>query len=240
MAEMFIGRGKPARRAYGFDEISLVPGAVTCDYELCDISFKLAGIKFDIPVVASAMDSVVDVKSAIAMGKCGGLAVINLQGLQTRYEDVDSAYAKVAACDDDSFVACMQALYDSPIKDELIRKRITDIKSAGCLAAASVTPNMARKLAPLAASSGLDILFVQSTVTGIEHKSERADAKLDLKLFCREIGLPVIVGNCVTYDTALKLMETGVAGIFSWCGAGGCLHIEGCFGNRRAHGNSHF
>jgi IMP dehydrogenase len=220
MAEIFIGKGKATRRAYGFDEIALVPGSVTCDLELCDVSFTLGNIKLDIPIFASAMDSVVDVKSAIAMSKAGGIAVLNLQGLQTRYEDVDSAYAKIASCDDASFIELMQKLYDSPIKHELISKRIAEIKKAGAIACASVTPNMARELAPIAKAAGLDIIVVQSTVTGIEHKSARADAQLDLKVFCREIGLPVIVGNCVTYDTALKLMETGVAGILVGVGPG--------------------
>lgn len=218
--DSFIGKGKPTRRAYGFDEVALVPGSVTVDLELCDTTFELGGHSFKAPILASAMDSVVDAGVAGVLGKAGGLAVINLQGLQTRYEDVDDAYKQVTGCDDGQFIEVMQKLYAKPIAEDLIAKRVKEIKKHGVIAAASVTPNMAKKYGPVAIEAGLDILVVQSTVTGIIHKSKDASAQLDLTDFCASIGVPVIVGNCVGYETALQLMETGVAGILVGVGPG--------------------
>jgi IMP dehydrogenase len=220
MAELFIGRGKPTRRAYGFDEIALVPGSCTLDVELCDASFALGPYTFQIPVLASAMDSVVDATMAEKMGKLGGLAVLNLQGLQTRYANPADAYDRVTGCDNDSFVQVMQELYSAPVQEELIARRIQEIKSGGVVVAASVTPNMAQRYGPCAVEAGCGIVVVQSTVTGIEHRSAFPGAQLDLNRFCREIGAPVIVGNCVTYDIALRLMETGVAGVLVGVGPG--------------------
>ncbi|MBX9878700.1 MAG: GuaB3 family IMP dehydrogenase-related protein [Candidatus Obscuribacterales bacterium] len=218
--DSFIGKGKPARRAYGFDEVALVPGSVTVDLDLCDTTFELGGHSFKAPILASAMDSVVDAGVAGVLGKAGGLAVINLQGLQTRYENVDDAYKQVTGCDDSQFIEVMQKLYAKPIDEALIAKRVKEIKKQGVIAAASVTPNMAKKYGPVAVEAGLDILVVQSTVTGIVHKSKDASAQLDLTEFCASIGVPVIVGNCVGYETALQLMETGVAGILVGVGPG--------------------
>lgn len=217
---MFIGRGKPTRRAYGFDEIALVPGSLTLDIEICDVSLDLAGHKLQVPILASAMDSVVDVKIAGALGKLGALGVLNLQGLQTRYEDTQQAYQQVTGCDNKEFVEVMQKLYAAPVREELIASRIKEIKVQGVLAAASVTPNMARLYGPAAVKAGLDILVVQSTVTGIEHRTSEGNTQLDLRSFCKEIGVPVIVGNCVTYDAALELLRTGVAGILVGVGPG--------------------
>ncbi|HEY9870211.1 MAG TPA: GuaB3 family IMP dehydrogenase-related protein [Candidatus Obscuribacterales bacterium] len=220
MAELFIGRGKPTRRAYGFDEIALVPGSCTLDVELCDVSFTLGPYTFQIPILASAMDSVVDATMAEKMGKLGGLAVLNLQGLQTRYADPAEAYDRVTGCNNDSFVQVMQELYSAPVQEELIARRVQEIKSRGVVVAASVTPNMAQRYGPCAVEAGCGIVVVQSTVTGIEHRSASPGGQLDLKSFCHEIGAPVIVGNCVTYDIALRLMETGVAGILVGVGPG--------------------
>ena len=220
MADMFIGRGKATRRAYGFDEIALVPGHVTLDLDLCDVSFQLGGYSFGIPILASAMDSVVDRNVASVLGKLGGLAVLNLQGLQTRYDDPGEAYARVTSCDNTSFVEVMQELYSAPVKEELIARRMQEIKAEGVVVAASVTPNMAEKYGPVAVEAGCGILVVQSTVTGIEHRSASAGGQLDLSAFCKKIGVPVVVGNCVTYDTALRLMDTGVAGILVGVGPG--------------------
>jgi IMP dehydrogenase len=219
-SENMIGRGKPTRRAYGFDEIALVPGSLTLDMELCDVSMNLGKHRLEIPILASAMDSVVDVRVAGIIGKLGGLGVLNLQGLQTRYEDPSDAYGKVTGCDNDEFVEIMQKLYAAPVRDDLIAKRVKEIKAQGVLAAASVTPNMARKYGPAAVQAGLDILFVQSTVTGIEHRSAEGNTQLDLKALCAEIGIPVVVGNCVTYDATLRLLETGVVGILVGVGPG--------------------
>jgi IMP dehydrogenase len=217
---MYIGRGKATRRAYGFDEIALVPGSVTLDPELCDIGLQLGPHKFSIPIIASAMDSVVDAEMAGVMGELGGLAVLNIQGLHTRYEDTNEAYSRVAASDNQSFVELMQELYALPILEDLIVKRIKAIKARGVLAAVSITPNFADKYGPIAVDAGADIIVVQSTVTGLEHRSALGTPSLNLAKFCKKIGVPVIVGNCVTYDTAYALLETGVAGILVGIGPG--------------------
>jgi IMP dehydrogenase len=218
--EMSIGRGKKTRRAYGFDEIALVPGSVTLDPELCDISFEIGPHRFPIPIIASAMDSVVDAEMAGVFGELGGLAVLNIQGLHTRYVDTKEAYDRIAGSDNLSFVELMQELYRLPIQEELIEKRIQAIKARGVLAAVSITPNFADKYGPIAVEAGCDILFVQSTVTGLEHRSALGTPSLNLAKFCKKIGVPVIVGNCVTYDTAYALMETGVTGILVGIGPG--------------------
>jgi len=220
MADYFIGRGKPSRRAYGFDEIALVPGSSTLDLELCDVSFRLGSYDLAIPILASAMDSVVDVALAGLLGRLGGLAVLNLQGLQTRYADTSGVYDQLVSCDNSSFVELMQKLYASPVKEELIARRIEEIKRQGVIVAASVTPNMAEKYGPCAVEAGCNIVVVQSTVTGLEHRSKSGNAQLHLANFCRTIGVPVVVGNCVTYDTAFQLMETGVAAILVGVGPG--------------------
>jgi IMP dehydrogenase len=217
---LWIGKGKKTRRSYGFDEIALVPGAVTYDLELCDISFAIGKHKFAMPILASAMDSVVDVDMAAAMGKLGGLAVLNIQGLQTRYENTDDVYSKVTSCDNQSFVSVMQELYSAPIKEQLITKCIEEIKSKGAIASVSVTPNMAEKYGPIAVKAGCDILVVQSTVTGVKHHSAHGSANLDLTKFCKQMSVPVIVGNCTTYEIALALMKTGAAGILIGIGPG--------------------
>src|SRR5262249_19049950 len=170
--------------------------------------------------LASAMDSVVDRSVASVLGKLGGLAVINLQGLQTRYENPAEAYERVTSCDNSSFVEVMHELYSTPVKEELIARRMQEIKSEGVVVAASVTHNMAEKYGPVAVEAGCGILVVQSTVTGIQHRSASGGGQLDLSAFCKKIGVPVVVGNCVTYDTAMRLMDTGVAGILVGVGPG--------------------
>lgn len=228
--EMMIGKGKATRRAYGFDEIALVPGSLTLDFELCDVSVTLGKHRLALPIMASAMDGVVDVKVAGVIGKLGGLGVLNLQGLQTRYEDTTEAYDKVTGCDNNEFVEIMQKLYSAPVREDLITKRVKEIKAQGVLAAASVTPNMARKYGPIAVKAGLDIIFVQSTVTGIEHRTAQGNEQLDLKAFCNEIGVPVVVGNCVTYEAALRLLDTGVEGILVGVGPGAACTSRGVLG----------
>ncbi len=227
---MMIGRGKATRRAYGFDEIALVPGLITLDFELCDVSITLGKHRLALPIMASAMDGVVDVKTAVIMGKLGGLGVINLQGLQTRYEDSTEAYNQVIGCDNTQFVEVMQKLYAAPVREELIALRVKEIKAQGVLVAASITPNMARQYGPIAVKAGVDFLFIQSTVIGIEHKTAQGNTQLDLKAFCAEIGVPVIVGNCVTYDAALRLLDTGVEGILVGVGPGAACTSRGVLG----------
>jgi IMP dehydrogenase len=217
---MRIGLGKTTRRAYGFDEIALVPGDRTLDLELCDITYQLGKYDFEVPIIASAMDSVVDPRTAIELGKLGGMGVLNLQGIQTRYENLDEIYEKIAASDNKSFVEVMQELYKAPIQEKLIAKRIEEIKAAGVITAVSVTPNVAEKYGHVAVKAGCDILFVQSTVTGTEHRSVEGTPSLNLVDFCKKIGIPVVVGNCVTYKTALELLETGIAGLLVGIGPG--------------------
>jgi IMP dehydrogenase len=219
-SEMSIGRGRPTRRAYGFDEIALVPGSLTLDFELCDVSINIGSHKLSIPLLASAMDGVVDTAVVGRLGKLGGLAVLNLQGVQTRYENPGEALDKIAKCDKSEFVSLMQQIYSEPVKEELITRRIKEMKAHGVLTAASVTPNMAEKYGKIAVAAGLDIIVVQSTVTGIEHRTAAGNTQLNLKSFVETISVPVIVGNCVTYDAAYKLMETGVAGILVGVGPG--------------------
>jgi IMP dehydrogenase len=218
--DLQIGRGKSTRRAYGFDEIALVPGSITIDPELCDISYRMSDHEFALPIIASAMDSVVDVGMATVMGELGGLAVLNLQGIQTRYENAHEAYKEIINCDNNHFVEVMQKLYSEPVKEKLIEQRIEAIKAAGVKAAVSITPNFAEKYGHLAVDAGADLIFVQSTVTGIEHRSALGTPSLNLSKFCKKMRVPVIVGNCVGYKTALELMETGVAAILVGIGPG--------------------
>src|SRR5579883_1583082 len=164
--EMFIGRGKKTRRAYGFDEIALVPGSTTLDFELCDVSVNIGKHKLHIPLLASAMDGVVDVKTVGLLGKMGGLAVLNLQGVHTRYENPKDVLNQIARCDKSEFVELMQKIYSEPVKEELVKRRVKEMKELGVLTAASVTPNMAHKYGKIAVEAGLDILVIQSTVTG--------------------------------------------------------------------------
>ncbi len=225
-----IGRGKSTRRTYGFDEIALVPGARTADPDVCDISTKLGNHELKVPILASAMDSVVDVGIAGLMGQLGGLGVLNLQGIQTRYDDTAEIYGEITNCPPDKFVTVMQKLYSAPIKDTLITKRVMEIKEKGVLAAASVTPNCAETIGMVATKAGLDFLFIQSTVTGLEHKSAGNQTSLDLHKFCKSSKIPVIVGNCVKYEVALALLETGVAGILVGVGPGAACTSRGVLG----------
>lgn len=228
--ELLIGKGKPARRAYGFDEVALVPGSETIDPEICEISTTIANHTLQVPIIASAMDSVVDVRICGLLGKLGGLGVLNLQGLQTRYEDTDEVYGEVTSCDKASFVGVMQKLYSAPINESLIARRVEEIKAQGVVAAASVTPNAAEKYGKIAIEAGLDILVIQSTVTGLEHRSKDGSSSLNLTSFCKATKIPVIVGNCVQYSTALQLMETGVAAILVGVGPGAACTSRGVLG----------
>lgn len=228
--ELSIGKGKPTRRAYGFDEISLVPGSETIDFEICDISTQIGPHKLEVPIFASAMDSVVDVKIAGLLGKLGGMGVLNLQGIQTRYENPADAYNEIISCDKESFVQLMQKIYSKPVNEALVAKRVEEIKEKGVIASASVTPNAAEAYGPAAKEAGLDVIFVQSTVTGIEHQSKTGEPGLNLSEFVKSIDIPVVVGNCVAYGTALELMDTGVAGILVGVGPGAACTSRGVLG----------
>lgn len=230
MTDMIIGRGKTTRRAYGYDEVALVPGNKTLDPELPDTSFEIGGQKFDFPIIASAMDGVVDVRIAVEMGKVGGLAVLNLHGVQTRYDDPNEALDKIASVGPTEFVTLMQELYQKPVREDLITKRIQEIKAGGGVAAVSSTPQDALRFGKIAAAAGADLFFVQSTVVSTNHISKPGVPALDIPNLIKEIGIPVIIGNCVTYDVTMELMKTGASGILVGIGPGAACTSRGVLG----------
>jgi IMP dehydrogenase len=207
------------RYAYGFDEVALVPGEVTVNPEQTNISFAIADLNFSIPILASAMDGVVDVPFAVAMGKLGGLAVLNLEGLQTRYQDPAVILAEIAEAPDGEITALLQRVYSEPIKENLVGERIAAIKKGGAACAASATPANTKQLVPITVEAGIDIFVVQSTVTTARHIS-KSYRGLTFSALCQRMPVPVLVGNCVTYSAARELMDTGIAGIFVGVGPG--------------------
>lgn len=217
--EVEIGKGKMGRRAYGFDEITIVPSRRTRDPEDIDISVQIDKFKFEVPCLASAMDGVVDVKLAIEMGKIGGLAVLNLEGLQTRYDNPDEILERIAGFSKEEATRKMQKIYEEPIKDNLIAKRIKEIKAGGVITCASLTPQRVEKYYKIAIDAGLDILVIQGTVVSAEHVSKTI-VPLDLKKFIPECPIPVIVGGVASYSTALHLMRTGAIGVLVGVGPG--------------------
>jgi IMP dehydrogenase len=224
-----IGMGKTARRAYGFDEVAIVPSRRTRDPDDVDISWEVDAWTFDLPLMASAMDGVVSPVTAVEIGKLGGLAVLNLEGLQTRYEDPDPILDEVAALPDEKATGRMQELYREPIKEELIVRRIREIREGGLVAAASLTPQRVARYAPLVLEAELDILVIQGTVVSAEHVSTRTEP-LNLKEFIASFDLPVIVGGCASYQTALHLMRTGAVGVLVGVGPGAACTTRGVLG----------
>ncbi len=210
---------KQMRYTYGFEEIALVPSDITINPDQTDISLAIDRLTFSIPILASAMDGVVDVKFAIAMSKLGGLAVLNLEGLQTRYANPDEVLAQIADAPPEKVTSIMQKVYSKPIKENLIGDRITAIKDAGAICAVSLTPANTKKLSPLAAEAGIDILVVQSTVTTARHISKSYRGLIFSEII-KQLPIPVIVGNCVSYSACRKLMETGVHGVLVGIGPG--------------------
>jgi IMP dehydrogenase len=228
--DISIGRGKQARRAYGFDEIALVPGARTLDPSLADTTWEIGGIQRNIPIIASAMDGVVDVKMAALLSELGALGVLNLEGVQTRYEDPNPILDRIASVGKNEFVGLMQQLYAEPIKPELITKRIQEIKSQGGIAAVSLTPLGASKFGQVVANAGADLLFVQATVVSTAHLAPESVAPLDLAQFCQEMSMPVILGNCVTYEVTMQLMKAGAAAVLVGIGPGAACTSRGVLG----------
>ncbi|MCK4859127.1 MAG: GuaB3 family IMP dehydrogenase-related protein [Candidatus Omnitrophica bacterium] len=226
---MWVGRGRKARRCYGFDEVSLVPGAVTINSEEIDISYEIGGKNYLVPIIAAAMDGVVDVKFAIEMGKLGGLAVLNLEGIQTRYEHPEEVLEKIASASPEEATGLVQSIYLEPIKEKLISQRIKEIKDAGSPAIVSSIPQRAEQFGKIAEESGADIFVVQATVTTVQHISSQYKS-LDFFKFCREMKIPVIVGNCVTYKTSLELLNTGVSGLLIGIGPGAACTTRGVLG----------
>ncbi|MEE8638643.1 MAG: GuaB3 family IMP dehydrogenase-related protein [Candidatus Margulisiibacteriota bacterium] len=227
--EIELGKAKKTRRAYGFDEISLVPSIVTINPDDAVVSVKIGGKKFEVPIIASAMDGVVNPKTVILMSKLGGLGVLNLQGVWSRYDDADKVLEKIASVSKEGYVSLMQKLYQEPIKKKLVTKRIKEIKKGGGIAAVSSIPQDALELGPVARDAGADIFVLQSTVISTKHKSSTSEA-LDIKKFCTTMKVPVLVGNCVTYEVALTLMGTGVAGVLVGIGPGAACTSRGVLG----------
>lgn len=225
-----LGRNRQARRAYGLDEIALAPGRRTLDPSLVDTHFTLGGIQRQIPIIASAMDGVVDVRMAILLSELGAFGVLNLDGIQTRYADPDEVLDQIASVGKDEFVPLMQRLYSEPVKPELIQERIRQIKASGAIAAASCVPAHAVQYGPLVAEAGGDLFFVQATVVSVHHKVPEGMELLDLAQFCRSMPIPVVVGNCVTYDVALELMQAGAAGVLVGIGPGAACTSRGVLG----------
>jgi IMP dehydrogenase len=207
------------RRAYGFDEVAIVPGGITANPDQTILGYKIGDIDFSIPIIAAAMDGVSDVDTAILMSKAGGLGVVNLDGVQTRYDDYKSVLERIVTAPDKEITTLLQKIYSEPVKEKLVAKRVEDIKKAGAICAVSVTPQNTKKLAPVVVEAGADILVVQSTVTSARHisKSERG---LVLHELCEQVPIPVVVGNCVSPTACLEIMREGVAGVLVGVGPG--------------------
>jgi IMP dehydrogenase len=225
-----IGKGKTARRAYGIDEIALVPGRKTLDPSMTDTSWQIGGIQREIPIIASAMDGVVDVKMAAELSKLGAMGVINLEGIQTRYSDPNPILDRIAAVGVDDFVPLMQELYAQPIDPNLIVQRIKEMKEAGAIAAVSVTPAAAAKYGAAIAQAGADIVFIQATVVSTDFVAPAGVSPLDLAKFCAEMPMPVVLGNCVTYEVTLELLKAGAAGVLVGIGPGAACTSRGVLG----------
>lgn len=228
MAE-WIGIGRRARRCYGFDEIALVPGSETLNPNEVDTTFEIDGKKFKVPILAAAMDGVVDVKFAVQMSNLGGIAVLNLDGVQTRYENPDSVLEQISRATPQKATELIQSIYTKPIKEKLISKRIKEIKRKKGTAVASCIPAHAERFSKIAVSAGVDMFVVQSTVTSTRHIAKEYKS-LDLKNFCKSVSVPVILGNCVTYEMSLELMEIGAAALLIGVGPGAACTTRGVLG----------
>jgi IMP dehydrogenase len=224
-----IGRGKTARRAYGLDEIAIVPSRRTRDPEDVDISWSLGNLNLDLPCLASALDAAVDPTTAGIIGSLGGLAVLNLEGLQTRYEDPGPVFEEIASLPEHKATRIMQDIYAEPIKEELIFRRVQEIKDKGVIAAASLTPQRVERYHRAAIEAGLDVLVVQGTVVSAEHVS-RSVEPLNLMEFVPSLNVPVVVGGCASYSTALHLMRTGAVGVLVGVGPGRICTTRGVIG----------
>src|SRR5450631_4170036 len=229
VAEIEIGIFKSGRQAYGLDDIAIVPSRRTRDPEDVDISWQIDAYQFELPLLGSAMDGVMSPTTAIELGKLGGLGVLNLEGLWTRYEDPTNLFDEIRELDDEKATARMQQMYSEPIIPELVTARIRQMKEAGITTAGSVTPQRTEALAPACLAAELDILVIQGTVVSAEHVSKTSEP-LNLKRFIREFDLPVIVGGCASYQAALHLMRTGAVGILVGVGPGQACTTRGVLG----------
>ena len=220
---------KSGRRAWGFDDIAIVPSRRTRDPEDVDLSWRIDAYQFDLPMMASAMDSAVSPRTAIEIGKLGGLAVLNLEGLWTRYEDPMPVYAEIAAAPEDEATRTIQKVYQEPIKPDLIGRRVQEVKDAGVVTAASLTPQRVEDLHRPAIEAGLDILVIQGTVVSAEHVSSKVEP-LDLFEFIGNLDVPVIAGGVASYAGALHIMRTGAAGVLVGVGPGAACTSRGVLG----------
>lgn len=229
--EIEIGIGKTGRRAYGFDDIAIVPSRRTRDPEDVDISWDLDAFRFQLPFMAAAMDGVTSPATAIEVGRLGGLACLNLEGLWTRYADLEPIFDEISALPAEKATRRMQEIYAEPIQKELIGRRIAEIKEAGVTSCASLTPQRVEEYAPLILEAELDVLVIQGTVVSAEHVSKDPSRQpLNLKKFIREFEIPVIVGGCASYSTALHLMRTGAVGVLVGVGPGHACTTRGVLG----------
>jgi IMP dehydrogenase len=218
--EVEIGAGKSARRGYGLDEIAIVPSRRTRDASEIDISWRLDAYKFDLPFLASPSDAVVSPSTASAIGVLGGLGVLNLEGLWTRYEDPTALLAEIARLDPRTATPRLQAIYAEPVKPTLVLERIEEIRSSGAIACGALRPQRAQELAETLLRAELDILVIQGTVVSAEHVA-KAGEPLNLKTFIRQLDIPIVVGGCSSFRTALHLMRTGAVGVLVGAGAAG-------------------
>jgi IMP dehydrogenase len=225
----WIGRDKKARRCYGFDEIALVPGDMTINPNEVDTTWQIGNIKFKVPIIAAAMDGVVDVRFATEFGKLGGFAVLNLEGVQTRYENPNEVLDKIAKATPERATELVQSIYTKPIKEKLISKRIAQIKKAKVPCVVSAIPQRAERFAEITQAAGADIFVVQSTVTTVKHISNEYKI-LDFSRFCKKMKMPIIVGNTCGYKTALELMNTGISGLLVGIGPGAACTTRGVLG----------
>ncbi len=227
--EIEIGKGKKGRRAYGFDDIAIVPSRRTRDPDDIDISWTLGPYRFELPMLAAAMDGVVSPKIAGLVGKLGGLAVLNLEGIWTRYEDADAQLERISKLPRDRATREMQEIYREPVKPELVAQRVEEIKQEGVVAAGAMTPQRVRDYHELALEAGLDVLVIQGTVISAEHVSSSVEP-LNLKEFIAEVPVPCIVGGCASYSTGLHLMRTGAVGVLVGVGPGAACTTRGVIG----------
>lgn len=228
MAE-WIGIGRRARRCYGFDEVALVPGMITVNPNEVDTSWTLGGKKFKVPILAAAMDGVVDVDFSVKMGKAGGIAVLNLDGIQTRYENPSEVLDQIANASPDEATRLVQSVYLKPVKDTLIAKRVKEIKAKKVPAVVSCIPQNAKKYSEIARKAGCDIFVIQSTVASLKHVAKEYKV-VDLEKLLRTSKMPIVVGNCVTYEMAVELINAGASGLLVGIGPGAACTTRGVLG----------
>jgi IMP dehydrogenase len=219
VTEIEIGRGKRGRTAYGFDDIAIVPSRRTRDPEEVSVAWQIDAYRFEIPVLAAPMDSVVSPATAIEIGRLGGVGVLNLEGLWTRYDDPEPLLAEITGLDDAEATRRMQEVYEAPIQPELVARRIAEVREAGVTVAAALSPQRTAQLWKAVVDAGVDLFVIRGTTVSAEHVSGRAEP-LNLKQFIYELDVPVVVGGCATYQAALHLMRTGAAGVLVGFGGG--------------------